>query len=241
MQYKTKRKGYKKYTLYLISLLWIISMGVLGFMLPFFIDSTSVFKASKILIYESKYIPRGKIEEAILQLGGNWLFTTEGILKDILKRKVGNIIEYVDIDREITREGIVLKIRVKEKEPVAIVKENAKVYLIDKDGQILPYLNPKGKYPVIYTDDINKVTNYFSHLYKSLISKFDIREAYITNNKFVLYLKNRNIKIILPAAEDLENNIVRNIEKVLFIINSEGIANAIIDLRFNKFASIKIY
>ncbi len=237
-----EKRGYKikKYTLLLLGFLWIVSMAVFGFMLPHFIDNLSFFKASKIVIYKNKYIPSDKVKDTLAQLNWNWLFTREGTVRNLLTKKMGNIIEDVEINREITREGIVLKIKVYEREPVAIVKENSNIYLIDKEGKILPYVSPKGKYTIIYTDDINKITSNFSYLYKNIISKLDIREAYITDNKVVLYMKDNNIKLLLPSIETMGRSIVKNLEKVLFIINSEGIGNAIIDLRFSKFASIKM-
>ncbi len=229
----------KIYTGVLLGLLWIASMAVLGYTLPFFLDNINFFKAKKIVVYKSKYINGKKVEEVLAQLNWNWLFLKESTVKKLLNESVGGIVRDVNIDRDITKEGIVLKIKVYEKEPVAVVKENNRIYLVDEKGNILPYRYIKDRYPVIFTNSIDNLREKFVFFYENILSKSSIRETYVSDNKIILYLTDPNVKLLLPPLEALNSAVIKRYESVINIIRSSNLENVSVDLRFKKFASLK--
>ncbi len=238
MQTEGKSK-IKIYTGVLLGLLWIASMAVFGYTLPFFLDNINFFKAKKIVVYKSRYINDKKIEEALARFNWNWLFLKESTIKKLLNESVGGIVKDVNIDRDITEEGIVLKIRVYEKEPVAVVKENNRIYLVDEEGNILPYRYIKDKYPVIFTNNIDNLREKFVFFYENILSRSSIRETYVSDNKIILYLTDPNIKLLLPPLEALNSAVIKRYESVINIIRSSNLENVSVDLRFKKFASLK--
>ncbi len=229
----------KIYTGVLLGLLWIASMAVLGYTLPFFLDNINFFKAKKIEVYKSRYINDKKIEEVLAQFNWNWLFLKESTVKKLLNESLGGIVKDVSIDRDITKEGIVLKIKVYEKEPVAIIKENNKIYLVDEKGNILPYRYINGKYPVIFTNNIDNLREKFVFFYENILSRSNIRETYVSDNKIILYLTNPNVKLLLPPLEALNSAVIERYYSVINIIMSSNLENVSVDLRFKKFASLK--
>ncbi len=229
----------KIYTGVLLGLLWIASMAVLGYTLPFFLDNINFFKAKKIEVYKSKYINDKKIEEVLAQFNWNWLFLKESTVKKLLNESLGGIVKDVSIDRNITKEGIVLKINVYEKEPVAVIKENNKIYLVDENGNILPYRYIKDKYPVIFTNNIDNLREKFVFFYENILSRSNIRETYVSDNKIILYLKDPNVKLLLPPLEALNSAVIERYYSVINIIMSSNLENVSVDLRFKKFVSLK--
>ncbi len=229
----------KIYTGVLLGLLWIASMAVLGYTLPFFLDNINFFKAKKIEVYKSKYINDKKIEEVLAQFNWNWLFLKESTVKKLLNESLGGIVKDVSIDRNITKEGIVLKINVYEKEPVAVIKENNKIYLVDENGNILPYRYTKDKYPVIFTNNIDNLREKFVFFYENILSRSNIRETYVSDNKIILYLKDPNVKLLLPPLEALNSAVIERYYSVINIIMSSNLENVSVDLRFKKFVSLK--
>ncbi len=238
MQAEGKRK-IKIYTGVLLGLLWIASMAVLGYTLPFFLDNINFFRAKKIVVYKSEYINDKKIEEVLAHFNWNWLFIKESTIEKLLNKSLGGIIRDVNIDRDITKEGIVLKIRVYEKEPVAVVKENDKIYLVDEEGNILPYRYIKDKYPVIFTNNIDNLKEKFVFFYENILSRSRIRETYVSDNKIILYLTDPNVKLLLPPLEALNSAVIERYYSVINIIRSSNLENVSVDLRFKKFASLK--
>ncbi len=229
----------KIYTGVLLGLLWIASMAVLGYTLPFFLDNINFFKAKKIEVYKSKYINDKQIEEVLAQFNWNWLFLKESTVKKLLNESLGGIVKDVSIDRNITKEGIVLKINVYEKEPVAVIKENNKIYLVDENGNILPYRYTKDKYPVIFTNNIDNLREKFVFFYENILSRSNIRETYVSDNKIILYLKDPNVKLLLPPLEALNSAVIERYYSVINIIMSSNLENVSVDLRFKKFVSLK--
>jgi len=141
--------------------------------------------------------------------------------------------------KQSTKEGIVLKIKVQEKEPVVVVKENHKIYLVDEEGNILPYTEIKGKYPIIFTNNIENLKERFTFFYKNILSRSNIRETYVADNKIILYLTDPNAKLYLPPLEALNKGVIRRYESVINIIRSSNLENVSVDLRFKNFVSLK--
>lgn len=221
---KNKGRG-KRLTKHFITVLWLFSMGLAGFFAPYFTDNIPFLKVKKLYLEGLETIPPQVVVEEVKRFRNNGLLISEGILLDALNQRLGNAIESVLIKKHFSRDGVELRVLIKEREPfITVVKEKEFVFL-DSNGVPFknPYLLPKE--PFLYTYDFELVKRNFSRL-KFLVESIGVamepREIYITELNTLLY-SHDGVRVILPSLFMLEKDTIESLAKVYHNISMTDI------------------
>ncbi|MFN3599447.1 MAG: cell division protein FtsQ/DivIB [Aquificaceae bacterium] len=199
---------------YLISILWLFSMALAGYFVPYFTDNISFFKIKRLHIEGLETIPPQVISEEIKNLKNNWLFINKIILLKNLNNRTNNAIKDIDIERIFTKNGVELKVKAQERSPLFCVISDNDKFFFDEDG--IPFQSPYINVNVlpIYGKGIDIVAKNFNKI-KNLIGivKEETRDIYITELNTIIYLKD-GTKLVLPPPFLLDENVLYYLEKV---------------------------
>ena len=196
-----------------LSLIFII-IGII-YLLYF----TDLFVLKEIKVLNNKKISENEIIKLTGLKGGERLFSIP--VKKIQKRILTNTkIEKVVI---IKRLPYTLEIRVKEREPLAIVTKNNKGFLIDKNGVIIDTILPEDYqfYPVIELKNKefkDKFLNFLVWLktHKNYLPVYEnLAKIVLDENKIIFTTKN-NIKIYFPLISEKDwTYFYKNLDKIM--------------------------
>lgn len=204
---------------YLLSALWLFSMGLSGFFVPYFTDNIEFFKIRALHIEGLETIPPEVVVDEIKRFKNNWLFVNDVILLQNLNRQTGNSINSVDTERVFTSRGVELKILIEERKPLVTVIKDDTVYFFDKNGVVFQSQYIKAKKPLVYTHDVEFIRRNFAGL-RMLIDLLgeNAGEIYVTDLNTVIY-KGEGLKIIMPPLFFLDRKIVENVVNVIRVYN----------------------
>jgi cell division protein FtsQ len=201
---------------YVLAIVWISSMALGGFFLPVFVDTLPYFKIKAIQVEGNTTIPTYVFSQAVGELKNNWLFINEGRLLDVLNTLTGNSVEDVRIDRVFHKEGVFLKLHIKERKPFLTVFEGEKTVFFDDKG--VPFFSKylPGKKPYIYTHSVKLVKDNFSVL-KNLVevceNHLPLRDIYLSDVSTFVYTTD-NTKILLPPLEQIDQDSLKRLERI---------------------------
>ena len=180
---------------------------------------TDLFVLKEIKVLNNKKISENEIIKLTGLKGGERLFSIP--VKKIQKRILTNTkIEKVVI---VKRLPYTLEIRVKEREPLAIVTKNNKGYLIDKNGVIIDTILPEDYqfYPVVEFKNEefkNKFLNFLVWLktHKNYLPVYEnLAKIVLDENKIIFTTKN-NIKIYFPLISEKDwTYFYKNLDKIM--------------------------
>lgn len=234
-----KRGRERKLLNSVIYILWLFSMALAGFFVPYLINNISFFRIKTLHIEGLETIPPHVVVEEVKNLKNNWLFINSGILMKNLNKTTGNSISKIQIIRAFSSEGVELRVRVTERKPMFMVVEDDKAYFFDENGVQFysPYINTAN--PIVYAHRADLIANNFENI-KSIIKSMhaDIREMYITNLETIIYTK-KGLKITLPSPFLLNENIIRNLVKIYADYNIIGVEMKEIEMNTEGFVVIK--
>lgn len=209
---KTVKK--KRWLGYIISILWIFSMAIAGFFIPYFTDNISFFKIKALHIEGLENIPSEVVVEEVRKLKNNWLFINRTILLKNINKTTNNSISNLEITRSFSSNGVELKVKIEERKPVFTAIKDEDVVFFDESGAQFysPYIPPAN--PTVYTHEIDLITRNFANL-KNLIDLIgaDLKEVYVTNLATIAYTGD-GVKITLPPLFLLNRNLVENVARI---------------------------
>ncbi len=214
---KTGRQG--KLIGYILSILWLSSMGLSGFLFPYFTDNIDFFKIKALHIEGLETIPSEVIVDEIRKFKNNWLFIDNTTFLRSLNNKTGNSINSVKTDRVFSTKGVELRIFVEERKPIVTMIKDDLVYFLDENGTVFQSQYMQVVKPVVYTHDIELVKRNFNNL-KMLIDLTggNLGEIYITNLNTVAYTI-EGLKINMPPIFLLNRQTLQNVIDVFKIYN----------------------
>lgn len=199
---------------YVLAFVWISSMALGGFFMPVLIDTLPYFKIKAIQVEGNVAIPTYVFSKAVGELKNNWLFVSEKRLLTVLNALTGNSVEEVKIDRYFQTEGVILKIRVKERKPFLTVIEDKKILFFDDKG--VPFLSQyyAPQKPYIYANQ-NLIKNYFSALKKlvDICKSSQVNSIYLTDMNTLIYTTNGS-KILLPPLQQIDDVALKRFESI---------------------------
>ncbi len=220
---------------YILVAAWIFSMALAGFFMPVLMDTLPYFRVKAIQVEGNRVIPAYVFSKAALELKNNWLFITEGRLLALLNVLTGNSVEEVKIDRTFQKDGVVLKVRVKERVPFLTVVEGEKMIFFDRKGVPFFYKYFTPQRPYIYSQSVDLVKENFSIL-KSLVDickehLWHVDNIYLSESDTVIY-GNNHTRILLPAIEQISDTTLKRLSSIYNIsmeakeidLTTEGIA-----------------
>jgi len=230
-----KRERKKVGLNYILATIWLSCMALAGFHLPTFVDNLSFFKVKELRVEGAFFIPPDLFSKGVAEFKNNWLFITEEGLLRVLNRLTDNSIEEVKLERQFSRDGVRITLKVKERVPFLTAVSQDKVIFFDNKGETFfnPYLTTKE--PYVYADDINLIKERFP-IMKNLVSVFNenLDSIYLETKYTLIYTKHGK-KIILPPFALIDEEALERAKKIYNI----DIQVKEVDLRAGKMAIIK--
>ncbi|MEJ5338469.1 MAG: hypothetical protein WHS43_02305 [Aquificaceae bacterium] len=204
---------------YILSALWLFSMGLSGFFVPYFTDNIDFFKIKALYVEGIETIPPEVVADEVKKFKNNWLFINSAALLNNLNARTRNSVNSVKIDRVFSSKGVELKIFIEEKKPVIAVIKNDVVYFFDKNGTVFQSQYIKIVRPVAYTHDVEFIKRNFNNL-KTLVDLMGnkLGEIYVTNLNTVAYTWD-GLKITMPPLFLLDRGVVENVVNVFKVYN----------------------
>ncbi|MGB9873916.1 MAG: cell division protein FtsQ/DivIB [Hydrogenobacter sp.] len=199
-----------------MAVIWISSMALAGFFLPVFVDTLPYFKVKAIEVEGNTTIPTYVFSQAVGELKNNWLFITENTLLEKLNYLTDNSVEDVKVDRVFQKDGVILRLHVKDRTPFLMVFDGEKKVFFDDKG--VPFFSkyiPEKK-PYIYTHSVKLVKDNFPMLKKLLEvckSYLPVKDIYLSDVNTLVYTTN-NIKVLLPPLEQMDYTALKRLERI---------------------------
>jgi|GEM_PF-653365 cell division protein FtsQ len=184
---------------FIFSLLGILLAGLLFYALYF----TRLFVLKEIKVYGNVKVSKEDILRMLDLKGGEILYRLDLVqLRERLKKH--HLIEDVMLRRQLPS---ILVVQVKERVPLAILVQNNKGYLVDRNGVILSEAKPNDilYYPYVFIEDEKNKDVFFNFLAwlkqnkKYLPVYENLQKILLTKDKIILYTKS-HITIYLPLT-----------------------------------------
>jgi len=181
------------------SLLVILLAGLMVYALYF----TKLFVLKEIKVYGNAKVSKEEVLRLLDLKGGEILYRLN--LDELRERlKKHHLIEDTILRRQLPS---TLEVQIKERSPLAILVQNNKGYLIDRNGVILSEANPNDilYYPYVFIEDEKNKDVFFKFLEwlkqnkKYLPVYENLQKIFLTKDKIVLNTKS-NITIFLPLT-----------------------------------------
>ena len=215
-----------------LSVVWLVAMGLAGFFLPGFLAAVPIFEIKEVYVYGLRSVPADAVSLGVYQASkGSWLFLDEKRLLAKINELAGNAVEDVKVEREFSLDGVRVSVYVKEREPIAYVVYDGRVMLMDEKGEI--FYNPavSREIPTIYTFSLDYIKTQHTNLISLMMAVGEMNEAYIANDRTTIYTSGG--KAVLPPLSKLSPLVLGRMKRVFSIIGekqveifmtSEGIA-----------------
>ena len=246
--YRGRKEKPSKWTLVKQALpfVWLLMFGLFCFFAPFLIDSISFFKAKAVNVYGDQTIPSNIVAQIVGTYKRNWLFINASGIKDKLEKATGNAVASVAVKKDLSgilNQSVVVDVYIKERKPIAVVVNQNKSYLMDDKGNIFDkkYFNTKGL-TIIYTPDITKTQEEVKLWLKPIsdyLNQFKDKDIFFTNSGIFVDIKDINGELILPLTSNYDKKQLLQRLNVVLDNGTNFLANKIVDLRYNKFITIR--
>lgn len=207
-----------------------IFLTIVAVCVAFFLAVKFPFLEIKVYVVEGiREDEKRVLEEYFATVGRKIVFLPEKIIFTQLNKEFGNRFKYINVDREFTKEGVLINLSFERRNPVAIVKVGEEVYLIDKEGVVFIDDIPSNL-PVIRVKDLNELKSVGSKVFRIATLADDVA---ILPDK-VIVQKNKT-KYILPNIELVGE---RELKVLEYAIHQNFDANTI-DLRYKNFILLR--
>jgi len=230
---KKERSRGKRLFAALLIFSWFGIMALAGFFMSSLITQIPLFRVKEIVVEGNKRVDFELVKEIIEETGESVLSTTKEELLSALKVRTGDRIKEVFLSREFGFEGITLRIRLVEREPVARVAFGKGYLLTDAEGVFFtPLPGDPANLPLIKTYDMDILREHFPRLYRMVfLSNIPVRTVIVKKNSTLLVLSDKIL--ILPPLELLPEGISDRI-KMIYNLPEERV-----DLRYDRFILVR--
>ncbi len=212
---------------------WISFMALAGFFIPSFLVQFPLFQVKRVEVNGNYRIPFEEIKRAVEELSTNLMKLKGSELESLLNAKFGNRIKEVRLEKRFTSQGIVLKVSVEERRPVARLSLGGSYRLVDKEGVIFKPIEDEGKDLVeIRTYDVDVLEEGFSKLYEQVLGiGLPLKRVLVKRDRIVLELRGKSV--ILPPIESLPDNLSERL-RMIYNVPQEKV-----DLRYDRFILVR--
>jgi hypothetical protein len=196
-----------------LSVVWLVGMGLAGFFLPGFLAAVPVFKIKEVYVYGLSGVPADAISLGVYQVSKNsWLFLDDKKLLAKANELAGNAVDNVRVERVFSLDGVRVSVYVKEREAIAYVVHAEKVMMLDGNGEV--FYNPamERALPAIYTFSLDFIKTHHANLIGLLRAVGDIKEVYVAKPNTTIYTS--SVKVILPPLSKLSPLVLDRIKMV---------------------------
>ncbi len=231
---KKKLKGEERTFSLLLVALWVIFIGVTSVSLISVIDRLPPFRIKEIIVSGNERINFEDIKESVYKAQDeSFAVSKEALLRE-LTRKYGRRVGDVKIERDMSLEGVSLKVVVEERKPVAKVRVGKKLYLIDKEGNLFEAIEGENTEDLVELKayDLDKLLDSFGKLYRYVIdTKASIHNIVVKRDRIEIFTGHR--KIILPPLDLLSQSVRRRLNVIY------NYSQGKVDLRYDRFILIR--
>ncbi len=180
---------------------------------------TDLFVLKEIMVVNTKKISKDEIIKTTGLKGGERLFTIpiDNIRKKIL---INPLIEEVIIVRHIPN---TLEIKIKERKPLAIIIQDNKGYLIDKNGVLITPIIPEDYqfYPVVEIKNEefkNSLLNFLVWIkeHKNYLPVYENLSKVILEEDKIIFITKNNITIYFPLVSQKDwSYFYKNLDRII--------------------------
>jgi len=215
-----------------LSVVWLVAMGLAGFFLPGFLAAVPIFEIKEVYVYGLRSVPADAVSLGVYQASkGSWLFLDEKRLLAKVNELANNSVEDVKVERAFSLDGVRVNVYVKEREPIAYVVHDGRVMLMDGNGEIFYNPETERELPITYTFSLDYIKTHHTNLVSLIKTVGEINEVYVANDRTIIYTSGG--KAVLPPLSKLSPLVLGRIKRlystigekqVEIFMTSEGIA-----------------
>lgn len=215
-----------------LSVVWLVAMGLAGFFLPGFLASFPVFEIKEVYVYGLRSVPASAVSLGVYQASkNNWLFLNDKRLLAKVNELVSNSVENVKVERVFSLDGVRVSVYVKEREPIAYVVHDGRVLMLDGNGELFYNSAAERELPTIYTFSLDHIKAHYTNLISLLRAVGEIQEVYVAKDRTTIYAEGG--KVSLPPLSKLSPPVLDRLKRLYSITGekqveiymaSEGIA-----------------
>jgi cell division septal protein FtsQ len=205
-----------------LSVVWLVAMGLAGFFLPGFLTAVPVFEIKEVYVYGLSSVPADAISLGVYQVSKNsWLFLDDKKLLAKVNELAGNAVENVRVERAFSLDGVRVSVYVKEREPIAYLVHAEKVMMLDGNGEV--FYNPamERELPTIYTFSLDYIKKHHTSLISLIRDVKEMKEMYIAKDRTTLYTANG--KAVLPPLSKLSPLVLDRLKRLYSTVGEKQV------------------
>ncbi len=196
-----------------LSVMWLVSMGLAGFFLPGFLTAVPVFEIKEVYVYGLRSVPADAVSLGIYQASkNNWLFLNDKKLLVKINELAENSVESMKVEKSFSLDGVRVSLYVKEREPIAYVVHDGEVMMMDEGGELFYNSAAERELPTIYTFSLDYLKTHNTNLIGLLRVVGEIKEVYVAKHNTTIYTS--SMKVILPPLSKLSPLVLDRIKTV---------------------------
>ncbi len=215
-----------------LSVVWLVAMGLAGFFLPGFLASVPVFEIKEVYVYGLRGVSADAFSLGVYQVSkSSWLFLDDKRLLAKVNELADNSVEDVKVERTFSLDGVRVSVYVKEREPMAYVMHEGKAVVLDENGELFHNPAVERSLPTIYTFSLDYFKAHHTNLIGLLKAGGEIKDVYIAKDRTTIYTSNG--KAVLPPLDKLSPLVLDRLRRVYnalrekqveIFMTSEGVA-----------------
>jgi cell division protein FtsQ len=215
-----------------LSVVWLVAMGLAGFFLPGFLTAFPVFEIKGVYVYGLRSVPADALSLGVSQVSkNNWLFLDSKSLLEKVNELTGNSVEDVKVERVFSLDGVRVNVYVKERVPLAYVVYEGQEMLLDGKGELFYNSAVERELPTIYTFSLDYIKTHHTNLVSLINTVEGISEIYIAQDRTTIYTEGG--KAVIPPLSNLSPLVLGRVKRLYssikdkhldVFITSEGVA-----------------
>ncbi len=215
-----------------LSVVWLVAMGLAGFFLPGFLSSVPMFEIKEVYVYGLRGVSASAFSLGVYQVSkSSWLFLSEKRLLAKVNELAGNSVEDVKVERTFSLDGVRVSVYVKEREAIAYVMHEGRAVMLDENGELFHNPAVERSLPTIYTFSLDYLKTNNTNLIGLLRVVGEIKEVYVAKDRTVIYTSDG--KAVLPPLDKLSPLVLDRLKRlystigekqVEIFMTSEGVA-----------------
>jgi len=213
---------------------WFGFMAVAGFFIPSFLTQLPLFRIKEVAVEGNRGVEFALIKETIEEMSTDLFSLSEEDLLSVLHVRSKGRVKRVFLSKEFGLDGVTLRVRIVEREPVAKVPLGEGYLLIDAEGVLFKPATGDKTAPltIVRTYDIDLLQEHFPRLYRLVLSLgLPLRQVSVRRDRVILRMPRK--VVVLPPLELMPEGISRRI-KMIYNLPEEKV-----DLRYDRFILVR--
>jgi hypothetical protein len=196
-----------------LSVVWVVAMGLAGFFLPGFLAAIPVFGIKEVYVYGLGSVSVDAFSSGVYQVSkNNGLFLDSKRLLEEVNKLTNNSLEDVKVERLFSLDGVRVNVYVKERSAIAYVVYDGEVWMLDERGEL--FYNPRLErgLPTIYAFSLDDIKTHRTNLIRLIKTAEGLTEAYVAHNGTTIYTSEG--KAILPPLGEVSPLVLDRLRRI---------------------------